>query len=67
MAQNYIYSHVEPRISLLHSSALIAWFKLRTIVDYMSSYTSALQTVALFGTHLNRLPALFGSLSFLAM
>lgn len=58
--------HAERRISSEHSSA---WYRPSSskLLILASSYTSALQTIALFGMRMNRIAAMAGALTFLVM
>lgn len=61
--QPFLVSIIPPRAacrSLAHS-------RLLTIFSRIFSYTSALQTIALFGLKMNRFPAMIGALVFLIL
>uniref|UniRef100_A0A0W0EWA4 histidine kinase n=1 Tax=Moniliophthora roreri TaxID=221103 RepID=A0A0W0EWA4_MONRR len=64
------FGHVEPRIFCKPSStSCLAYDSCLTFLINMllHSYTTALQTIALFGTNLKRLPTTLGALIFLVM
>lgn len=58
--------HVEPRISSEHSSASCRYLSSKPLTS-ATSYTSALQTIALFGMRMDRIAAMVGALTFLIM
>lgn len=58
--------HVEPRISSEHSSASYRYLSSKLLTS-ATSYTSALQTIALFGMRMDRIAAMVGALTFLIM
>jgi hypothetical protein len=58
--------HVEPRISSEHFSASCRYSSSKPLI-LAASYTSALQTIALFGMRMDRIAAMVGALTFLIM
>lgn len=58
--------HVERRISSEHSSASCRSSSSKPLI-LATSYTSALQTIALFGMRMDRIAAMVGALTFLIM
>lgn len=58
--------HAERRISSEHSSASCQPSSSKPLI-LVTSYTSALQTIALFGMRMDRIAAMVGALTFLIM